>query len=344
MTDSLVVDVGTYAAPAMELIYESGVPDFRAHWDRVLPEIEVAYPRRGTGDWELPYLVLKGERPWPDALRHNGEEPVVADHSLEPGVMQDNASGRLRAMDRLGVDVHLINPAPQIGAVRRMESAFAAGVLGAYNRYAISYCDTDPSRLKVALQLHGLEPEWSAGEIRELASEPCVAAVSIYLPVKSGPESARFAAVWQALEDAQLPLLHRASFSSPVWTPRQVLSYFTYTQILDRYEGLRIGFSETGLDWVPGLVAHMNEAIEAPHRVSEYVEQGRIFAVADPTDDDAAIERAAAEFGRDALLSESYFPYRPAEADGSVGRADLARNGGRFLRLQIARPKLARLV
>lgn len=337
MTDTLVVDVGTYVAPAMELIYESGVPDFRAHWDSVLSEIEVAYPQRGIGDWESPYLVLKGQRSWPVALRENGGDQGLGDYALEAGVMQDNAAGRLHAMDRLGVDIHLISAGPPIGVVRRMTSAFAAGVLGAYNRYAISYCDTDPSRLKVALQLHGLEPEWSAAEIRELASEDCVAAVSIYLPVRSGPESSRFVAVWEALEETGLPLLHRASFSSPVWSPRQVLSYFAFAEILDRHPGLRIGFAESGLGWVPGLIEHTNAVIDSPHRVGEYIANGRIFAIADPTDAVDLVEEAAAEFGREALLWWSYFPYRPSIcSDGSAlcRHPEFERNGERFLRLR----------
>ncbi|MCW2953006.1 MAG: amidohydrolase [Conexibacter sp.] len=333
-----MVDVGTYVAPSMELIYESGVPDFRGHWDRMLPWVEVTHPRPGTGDWEAPYLRLTGRRTWPAALgRAGGEQldpPLSNSGHVASGVVQDNARGRLAAMDAAGVERHLINAAPSVGAARGLASNMAAGVFGAYNRYAIHYCDADPVRLKVALQLHGLEPQWAAEEIRELSQEACVAAVSIALPVKIAPESSAFAPIWQALEETGLPLLHRASFSSPVWTPRYLLTYFMFAQVFERYPGLRIGFAESGVAWAPGAIEHLDRLIDAPGRVREYVDAGRIFAAVGPTDDAASVERAADELGPDALLWESYFPFVPlgcAEAPALRRAPELERHGDRFL-------------
>lgn len=335
-----MVDVGTYVAPSMELIYESGVPDFRGHWDRILPWVEVTHPRPGTGDWEAPYLRLTGRRTWPAALgRAGGSEldpPLSNGGQLATGVVQDNAAGRLRAMDEAGVDVQLINPAPSICAARGLAPNMAAGVLGAYNRYAVHYCDADPARLKVALALHGLEPQWAAEEIRELALEPCVAAVSIALPVKIAPESSAFAPIWQALEDTGLPLLHRASFSSPVWTPRYLLTYFLFAGVFERYPSLRIGFAESGVAWAEGVIAHLEQLTESPGRVREHVEHGRIFAAVGPTDGAELTERAAVELGPDALLWESYFPFVPegCEPTPALRRPPqpmLEHNGARFL-------------
>jgi predicted TIM-barrel fold metal-dependent hydrolase len=310
-----MVDIGTYVAPSMELIYESGVPDFRGHWDRILPWVQVVHPQPGTGDWESPYLRLAGRRTWPAALgRAEGldlDPPFAGGGQLASGVVQDNAAGRLAAMDEAGVDVQLINAGPSIGAARGLAPNMAAGILGAYNRYAVHYCDADPTRLKVALQLHGLEPQWAAEEIRELSREPCVAAASVTLPVKIAPESSAFAPIWEALEETGLPLVHRASFSSPVWTPRYLLTYFLHAGLLERHRGLRIAFSECGVGWAPGSIAHLEALMDAPGRVRGYVEDGRLLAVAGPTDGADAIELAADELGEDAVLWESYFPFLP---------------------------------
>jgi predicted TIM-barrel fold metal-dependent hydrolase len=318
----------------MELIYESGVPDFRGHWERVLPLVEVTRPRPGTGDWDAPYLRLKGRRTWPRALGSPRDvllDPPLANGGLlAPGTVQDNPAGRLHAMDAAGVDAHLISPGPSVGAARGLASNMAAGVFGAYNRYAIQYSDADPARLKVVLQLHGLEPQWAGEEIRELAAEPSVVAVSIALPVKLAPESSAFAPIWQALEETGLPLLHRASFSSPVWTPPYLLTYFMYAGILERYPRLRIAFAESGVAWVPGTIEHLEQVTRAPGRAREYVESGRIFCAVGPTDDRIAVERAAGELGERSLLWESYFPFVPEGCEDSAAprrNPEFERNG-----------------
>jgi predicted TIM-barrel fold metal-dependent hydrolase len=320
----------------MELVYESGVPDFRGHWDRMLPWLDVTHPRRSTGDWESPYLTLKGRRTWPPALTGGGGEPALDELAgLAPGVVQDNARGRLDAMDAAGADVHLINAAPSVAAARMLPSNLAAGVFGAYNRYAVKYCDADPARLKTTLMLHGLEPQWSAEEIRELAQEPCVGAVSVFLPVKIAPEKSAFAPIWDALEETGLPLLHRSSFSTPAWTPRYLLGYLTFAALLERYPGVRIAFAEFGVSWAPGAIEHVETVTDSPGRIRDHVEQGRLFAVAGPGDDDAAIERATAELGPNAVLWESYFPFAVAGAGHAAGdrrNARLEANGDALLR------------
>lgn len=333
-----MVDVGTYAAPSMELIYESGVPDFRAHWERMLPWVDIAHPVQDSGDWETPYLRLIGRRTWPAALGRAGgallDPPFANGGQLASGVVQDNAAGRLQAMEEARVDVQLINAAPSVGAARGLESNMAAGVFGAYNRYAIHYCDADPARLKVALALHGSEPQWAAEEIRELAKEPCVAAVSIALPVKIAPESSAFAPIWQALEETGLPLLHRASFSSPVWTPRYLLTYFMFTSVFERYPRLRIGFAESGVAWAQGTSEHLDSLMNRPGQTRAYIDAGRIFAAAGPTDHPAAIDSAVQELGHEALLWESYFPYVPvgcAQVPAIRRAPELEPNGNRFL-------------
>ena len=332
-----MTDVGTYVSPAMELIYEAAIPDFRGQWDGLLPRMTVVHPVAGSGDWESPYLALAGNRP---------EPPVLAEHAdaaplqLEAGILQDNPHGRLRVMDERADAIHLLSAGPAIGAARWLPSNLAAGVLGAFNQYAIDYCQADPMRLKVAIQVHGLEPEWSALEIRMLAEQECVSAVSICLPVKIAPEDPRFATIWRALEETELPVLHRASFSAPGWGPRHLLAYLMHARIFERYPSVRIAFSEAGVGWVPGWVPHLDRLLNGSsgdrHVIRGYVERGRILAAISPVDDGPTVEAAAEELGEQALLWESHFPLAgnggsaPATVDDAWRRV-LARNGDRFI-------------
>ena len=341
-----MIDVGTYVSPAMELIYEAGIGDFRGQWDILLPEMTVMHPPPGTGDWEAPYLILRGAQPRPPALQ--GHEPTLRE-ALEPGIVQDNPRGRLRAMDARGDQVHLLSAGPAIGAARWLPSNLSAGVLGAFNQYVVEYCRAEPTRLRAAIQVHGLEPEWSALEIRALAEETCVAAVSICLPVKIAPEDPRFATIWRAIDETGLPVLHRASFSAPGWTPRHLLAYLTYARIFDRYPSVKIAFSETGVGWVSGWVDHLAKVLEHDQGrstdVRGYVDEGRVLAAVSPTDHEDAIEAAAQDLGEDALLWESHFPLAlggtGCKAPADAWRDMLTRNGERFLNVTAAAEAIA---
>lgn len=342
-----MTDVGTYVSPAMELIYEAGIPDFRGQWDVLLPSMTVVHPVAGSGDWESPYLALGGNRRGPPVLDAHADSPPPL---LEAGILQDNPQGRLRVMDERGDRVHLLSAGPAIGAARWLPSNLAAGVLGAFNQYAIDYCQADPMRLKVAIQVHGLEPEWSALEIRMLAEEECVSAVSICLPVKIAPEDPRFATIWRALEETELPVLHRASFSAPGWGPRHLLAYLMHARVFERYPSVRIAFSETGVGWVPGWVPHLDRLLNRSngdrHVIRGYVENGRILAAVSPVDEVATVEAAAAELGEPALLWESHFPLAvntgtEATSLDDAWRRVLARNGERFLGVSAVAPAAA---
>jgi len=170
------IDLQAYVAPAMELVYEAGTPAFRGQWPKIEAMLELAAPVRGTGDWTAPYLYLPSQPVradaggWPrPALPHGVELPEAALDDVEPGVLHDNPRGRLRAMDRAGVACQVISPGQSIEACIGLPSTLAAGVLGAYNRYILSYCAYAPDRLKAVLQVHAGEPHWSAREIEELA-------------------------------------------------------------------------------------------------------------------------------------------------------------------------------
>jgi predicted TIM-barrel fold metal-dependent hydrolase len=321
----------------MELIYESGVGAFRGQWDTLLPDMAVKHPTIGSGDWESPYLVLGGEDAILSSLmRRDGR----GEASLEPGILQDKPRARLREMNGRGDLIHLISAGPSIGAAQHLPSNLAAGVFASFNYYAIGYCAPDPTRLKTVVQVHGLEPEWSAAEIRAMAKEECVAAVSICLPVRSTPDDARFSLIWQALEDTGLPFLHRPSFSGANWTPRHLLAYLTQAGILDRYPSLRVALMEVGLSWVAGWVEHLAGLLSASGQQGraprQYVEDGRILAAVGPDDTVADVEAAAREFGEGALVWESRFPIDSDPARGVVAADDrwrrvLARNGERLL-------------
>ena len=245
--ESGVVDVGGWVAPGMELVYERGTPAFRGQWPQIESLLDLAPPRLGQGDWAHPPLELPeapSRRARPDAwsLPAGNAGPPVPQ-----GVLHDNSAARVAALDDAGVALQLISPGPSIDACLELPSNLAGGLFSAYNRYIAAYCHHHPQRLGAVLQLHGSEPCWSAQEVAELRDEPSVRAVSICLAVQNPSDTGAHARsqldpLWEALEQAGLPLLHRPSFCVPDWGPDRLLAYLREAGVLDRYPGLRVGF------------------------------------------------------------------------------------------------------
>ena len=230
-----VVDVGGWVAPAMELVYEQGTPEFRGQWPGIEAMLELA-PLR-AGDWDHPALELPA-----DAPRRAPDDAWAAPSSarVATGVLHDNPAGRVAALDAAGVDLQLLSPGPSIDACLRLPSNLAAGVFAAYNRYVVDYCAGSSHRLGAVLQLHGSEPRWSAHELAELAGEPSVRAASLCLAVRISPDDRQFEPLWEALERSGLPLLHRPSFCARVWSPGRLLAYLRGAGVLERHPALRV--------------------------------------------------------------------------------------------------------
>ncbi len=242
-----VVDVGGWVAPAMELIYEQGTPAFRGQWPRIEALLDLAPLRPGQGDWPHPSLELRAAAARPahhDPWRLSGEDrPAVAGPPVAAGMLHDNPAGRVAALAQAGVALQLISPGPSLDACLGLPANLAAGVFAAYNRYVVDYCREDPQRLGAVLQLQGSEPRWSAQEVAELRGETSVRAVSLCLAVRIAPDDRQFDPLWEALQDADLPLLHRPSFCARVWSPGRLLSYLRGAGVLERFPGLRVGLA-----------------------------------------------------------------------------------------------------
>jgi predicted TIM-barrel fold metal-dependent hydrolase len=332
VADLKTIDMNAYVAPGIELIYERAPGEFRGQWENLQQYLTVARPQAPLGDRATSHLALtvEGRRPkvaiWDDPARLTWAGSA---RPIEPGVLHDNAAGRLRAMDERGVDVQLLSPGSTIIATRWLPSNLAAGVLGAYNQYVLAYCSEDARRLKAVVQLHGGEPEWSAAELRELASHEAVAAATLWLPAKVAPDDRRFVPIWRVLEETGVPLLHRPTVCTPVWDPRRMVAFLAYTGILDRFPSIRIAFGETGLDWVGDWLDHVDQTAPGAH-VRRHAAAGRIFATVGADDDAGTIARAAAQLGDHALLWQSHFPYREVDAP-PADQIDYARNALAFL-------------
>jgi predicted TIM-barrel fold metal-dependent hydrolase len=345
-----IVDTDTHVVPAMELLHEHGSDELRRRWDELSPYLaEEKNLRTDLGDFDWHYTKLshgsygydrdlgaKGADPgWRERLR---DAVKRLDDGPELGVWHDNSEGRLRAMDREGVDVHVIIPGTFAMASTALDPWMSIELLAAYNRYIVEYCSADSSRLKATVQVAGVDPEWSAAEIKRLAGQPGVAAVTLCLAQDIPVDDPDLHPIWRALDEADLPLLHHSFFIEPPyfpgyrdiwgnaivaraaahpWGAQRLVAYLILAGLFDRYPRLRIGFAECGAGWLPswlyrlrGQISYLGQAVPPLQQDPlEYAADGRIYVGLEFYESEDLARSIITVLGEDVLMWQSDFPH-----------------------------------
>jgi predicted TIM-barrel fold metal-dependent hydrolase len=315
-----IVDIDTHVIPAMELLHDYADDELRTRWGELTPYLRTNPPRPELGDYAhdstslsvAPYgfdRPLRGPQQDERAVAGGrgallGRTTPVMTEAPEPAIQHDNSEGRLRSMDREGVDVNLIFPGPFANASSALEAGLSCGLLASYNRYILDYCGVDPGRLKAVIQVHALD-DHAGKEIARHADSSAVAAVSIVLPEGVPIDSDELHPIWAAMNDHDLPLLYHSFFFEPPyfpgyrdvwgnvvvartaahpWGAQRLLSYLVLAGLFDRYPNLRVGFAEVGAGWLPfwlkrldAQASYMRSQVpELRHSAVEYARQGRI--------------------------------------------------------------------
>ena len=200
-----IIDGCGYLLPAAELLYERGLGPLRGHWSELEQRLALTAPTSGIGDWNSAYTRfvalddIAKAKPGSIATPATLPRTAIAHDDIEVRVLHDNRLGRLRALDRLGIDVQLLHPGPDIDVVMELDRAESTLLLNAYNSYVTTFCEADPQRLKAILQLNAQETEWSAQELLAFAGHPSVAGVTLHSPHDTGLDSLDLTHLWDAL-------------------------------------------------------------------------------------------------------------------------------------------------
>lgn len=264
MTALAVIDVCGYVLPAAELLYERAVGPLRGHWPDLGGRLALTLPTPGIGDWNSCYTRFVSDADIGHAADGSPATPSplpapVAQRRdfLEPRILHDNARGRLRALENLGIDVQILHPAAGLDTLTELGTAAGALLFNAYNSYVTSYCEKGLKHLKAVLQLHPLATEWAGSELGWWGAHPAVAGVTIHLPASLAADSPELVEVCETVASAGLTLFHRAGSSAAQWTPPAFLSFLKRHGLLDRYPNLTValvGWPEEKLaEWAPDL-------------------------------------------------------------------------------------------
>jgi predicted TIM-barrel fold metal-dependent hydrolase len=339
-----VIDTDTHVGPNIETLELYAGPLLRDRWDELQPYYQAVTEGHHLSISPMPFkralnasgaeeqAVRGGTIPLRGKTGMNFTEKPVAD------VNNLNAGGRLADMDREGRDVDVIIPATFANAATVLDTEMALELYAAYHRYLADYCGTAPSRLKAAVLGAGVDPEWSAAQIRLLAAQSWVCAVIPILPEGLPADDPSLHPIWRAMDEADLPILHHSFFYEPPyfpgyrdiwgnlaiaraaahpWGAQRLLAYVILSGLLDTYANLRIGFAECSAGWVGGwlnrlgnqqayLARTLPETLQTP---LEYAQSGRVFCGVE-LDEGETMARSVIEVaGEGVLMYSSDYPH-----------------------------------
>jgi predicted TIM-barrel fold metal-dependent hydrolase len=262
----------------------------------------------------------------------------ITERSPRVGVGHDNSEGRLLDMDREGIDVHLLIPGTWPLSATVLPVDVAVGLYEAYARYMWDFCAPDPARLKSTLILSARDPEWSAKQVKNNAGQQSLSSAMVTLPQGVPIDDPDLEPIWAAMADADLPLLHHSFFYEPPyfpgyrdvwdnivvartaahpWGAQLIVAYLLLSGVFDRYPNLRIGFSETGVGWLPQWLRRLD--MQSRHLVgsgpalkkkpSEYAAAGNVYCGIELYEGEEVAHFVNEVLGDGVLMYQSDYPH-----------------------------------
>ena len=365
-----VIDADTHVTPSVEVLVEYGDRELKDRADELTPYIRVTKPTAGRGHPTHPYGVVRvNPHPYNRVAGHKQDESAatrgagakgalegrVQNLAVKPiadGIQHTNSEGRLANMDVEGVDINFIIPGTWAPGSTALDLSLAKAMYRSYHRYMADYCSADPRRLKGLLLAPGADPEWAADTIRKHAGDEWLAAVWPVLPEGLPVDDPDLEPIWQAMDEADLPIMHHSFFyeapyfpgyrdiwgnvavartAAHVWGAQRLMAYVLVSGMLDRYPNLRVATVETGHGWLPHWIIRLTSQIDyvkgavpadLKHTPMEYVQMGRVFCAIEQHEGPEMTKAVIDILGDGVLMYESDFPhpecYYPNSTDNVI--------------------------
>lgn len=275
----------------------------------------------------------------PGSRRSMTKRATVGNQTLE------DVDARLAGMDEIGIDgqaifptMFLINAVEDVG----LEGAFCR----AYNNYLSGAASRSRGRLKWNALIPWREPEAAVTELRRASDLGCSGIFTMGVTYDRQLNDPRFFPIYQAASDLDLPIAIHLGWGSPQATQIfaenaffcsatvPVIWGFVFVMssgLLGRFPRLRVGFIETGAQWVPYAINQVRRQYDPPvvresgrrlDRVRsdtdyyrdplEWFEQGRVFVTFEEDED---LHHLLKHLGEDALMMSTDYPHGDLSAE-----------------------------
>lgn len=351
-----IVDVDTHVTPSLDVLMRYADEELARRKDELAPYTRVVktVPGRGhpTHDYEVirvdprPYKRVAGAKGEDESAQGAGAKGAlegrvanIAKGKPRDNIQHDNATGRLLDMDIEGVDVNVLIPAPWAPGSTALDLGLAKAMYRAYHRYQADYCSADSRRLKGLILAPAADPEWAAKTIREYADADWAAAVWPLIPEGLPVDDPDLAPIWEAMDEADLPLMHHSFFYEPpyfpgyrdiwgnpivartaahVWGAQRLISYILISGMLDKYPTLRVATVETGHSWLAHWIVRLTSQVtyvkggvpsDLKHTPLEYVQMGKVFCAIEAHEGPQLTKATIDTLGDGVLMYASDFPH-----------------------------------
>ncbi|KLO41056.1 amidohydrolase [Mycobacterium nebraskense] len=213
-------------------------------------------------------------------LGRPGQSMVVGDFSAVlmqyddlAGAVSNNIDARVRELAEDGVDKELVFPNAVLALFHYPDKDLRERIFRIYNEHIAAVQERSDGRCYGVGLINWWDPRGARRTLTELKS---LGLKTFLMPISPGNDDnghaidfsgAAMDAVWDEIEDAGLPLAHHIGESQPkipsevnsvavammvnIDSFREMFSKYVFGGILDRHPGLRVGWFEGGIAWVP---------------------------------------------------------------------------------------------
>ena len=275
------------------------------------------------------------------------EQAKNRDVSMESQTLRD-VEARLRDLDRFEIDVQIIFPTLFLASVAE-DVKLEAALFQTYNTYLARACAQSKGRLRWVALVPFRDSEAAIQEVRrakELGAAGIFTMGMVWNKVLSDPS---FLPIYEQAAALDLPVCVHLGWASPnvteIFPDGQsffcsatipVIWGFTYIMaagILSRFPKLRMGFMESGSEWVPYAMKQLRRRVNPPSVIRrsharpsivsgfdpdhyrdpiEFFRSGRAFVNCEGDED---FRYLLEHVGEDALMCSSDFPHGDPSAE-----------------------------
>lgn len=338
-----VIDCDGHVDEPFDLYSTHIDPEFR---ERAPRRIEVDGKRRVVVDGkEYPGFVKFGGRPLGMLDDARIPRPIQKGPISRGGV---DPLVRLQDMDKDGIDVAVLYPSGAASMCAVENPQLEAALYRAYNRWLEEYCAPDTRRLKGNILVSMRHADLGVEEIRRIGQQDWVAGIMISPHMDNfNLDHPRLDPIWSAAVEYDLPICIHAGAGRPPYAigteeassnlflmhsmahpfeQMRAISSAMGGGVFDRFPGLRMGFIESGIGWVPWWLDRINEHRNnlpqhvplMKRRPHEYIADGQVFISCLP--EEATIEAVIKQMGDHFVLFASDYPHWDCGFPGTVER------------------------
>ncbi len=278
----------------------------------------------------------------PGSLRSRSKRATVGNQTLE------DVPARLAGMDEIGLDMQAIFPTMFL--ISAVENVVLEGALcRAYNNYLSDASARSHGRLKWNALIPWRDPEAAVTELRRASDLGASGIFTMGVIWDRHLSDPMFFPIYQTASDLDLPVCVHLGWGAPLANQLfsenaffcsatiPVIWGFVFAMnsgILGRFPRLRIGFIETGAEWVPYAINQVRRQYEPPSAAGralqiggrrgiaidyyrdpvEWFKEGRAFVTFEADED---LPYLLQHLGEDALMMSTDYPHGDQSSDAN---------------------------